>query len=238
MRMQRERFVFGMLLIQGLLCSMALAQDALEPEGGILNSDEMEWSYAEKVRDKLLKQEEAYFGARVIALPSFESEWVLTLTTEYDGKNKIHYVLEYAEAGKSLWDSEKNWKAIPVKRLKVKLDNKIAGEVEDVWRGMLRQVRYPESEPESLDGTSYHFSRAVPNLAGGRPNPEGGFESGQVSSPDPDSVCGKFVKLAEDLRGYVLKEAELRENFSPQLRDDLRQLRKKLDQHQRQDMKN
>ena len=78
---------------------------------------------------------------------------------------------------------------------------------------MLRTVRYPDKDREGLDGETYHFSRAVPLLEGGRPFPLGGFEQGQVWSPNEGSLADDLVAIGELLKDYSLAQPAARDKL-------------------------
>src|SRR5947209_8732059 len=94
--------VLAMQLALGLSAS---AQDHLEPEEGLLAADDLHWNYAKRIRDVLLKDAASDYQARMVCLPSFEPEWVVTVVRE-DGPRRDdpgHYFVEYVAVDKQLW---------------------------------------------------------------------------------------------------------------------------------------
>jgi hypothetical protein len=68
------RIIFAVLAILSTHCSTVLAQNHLEPEEGILNSDEEDWNYAEKLHAILMKDAPFYHLARMVCVPSDHPE--------------------------------------------------------------------------------------------------------------------------------------------------------------------
>ncbi len=81
---------------------------------------------------------------------------------------------------------------------------------------MLRAVRYPDAFRIRADGVTYHFSRSV-GLGGDDPRVVGGWETGQIWTPDPTSLTGRLASLGEAMREFVTvpqeKRADLREKI-------------------------
>ena len=205
--------VLAMQLAPGL---PALAQDHLEPEDSLLAADELDWDYARKVRDVLLKDTASHSLARMVCLPSFQPEWAVSVVRE-DGPGRndpINYFVEYVVVDKPLWPPGNNASQnAKVKTFRAELDFETAGALSAIWGRMLRSVHYPE-EPHIgvLDGEGYHFSGFIPaNARGG--GASGAFNAapeqpgqGQIWSPDEDSVCGRLVAIGEELKSYALTQ--------------------------------
>ena len=223
MRQAHVRTILAVLTLISALSPSARAQDHLEPEEGILNADRDDWNYATKLRRMLMKDAAFYYVARMICLPSSDPEWVVTLAVEDNDVltpgDKVAYVVQYVGAEKNLWDQKKKkWRDIGVKKAQASLDKETAEAIQDVWRLMLRTVKYPEKDRDSLDGTTYHFSRAVALLRDGRPNPHGGFEQGQIDNPPANSLAGELATIGEELRNYALARNEEREKLQLEIR--------------------
>src|SRR5947209_8520661 len=93
---------YGTLVLAAQLafCLSASAQEHLEPEEVILNKPEWEWKYAKRLREVLLKDAAHYHLARVVCLPAFEPEWVVTVVRK-DGEDfdaPHSYFVEYVGA--------------------------------------------------------------------------------------------------------------------------------------------
>jgi hypothetical protein len=223
------RIIIAVLAILSTHCSAVLAQNHLEPEEGILNSDEEDWNYAEKLHAILMKDAPFYHLARMVCIPSNHPEWVVTLVRDDEAPGEQSaYLVELAVVEKSLWN-EKNFRAVKVKKSRARFDRKTAEAVQEVWRLMLRTVRYPDKDRNGLDGESYHFSRAVPLIDRGRPFPLGGFEQGQVWSPDDETLAGELVAIGELMRQYPVARPEARDKLRSEILAKSNGLRAKLD---------
>src|ERR1700722_8498605 len=99
------RYAVLVVAMQLILGPSASAQDHLEPEAGILNTPVFHWDYSKRLRDVLLKDASSYHLARMVCLPSFETEWVVTLVRE-DGEDLDDpqtYFVEYVGAESKLF---------------------------------------------------------------------------------------------------------------------------------------
>jgi hypothetical protein len=208
------------------------AQDHLEPEEGILEMDEDSWDYSKRLRTILLKDAATYHLARMVWLPSFAPESVVTVVRHDEGfltpDDQLTYFVEYAVVEKPLWGAE-NVRAVKVKKSRANLDRKTAEAVQEVWRLMLRTVRYPDKHRDGLDGETYRFSRGVPLLDRGRPSLVGGFEHGQIWTPDAGSMTRELVAIGESLKNYALARPEEKDNLRAEILAKSNRLRIKLE---------
>ena len=210
------------------------AQDHLEPEEGILNMEQEIWDYTKRVRTILLKDDVTYYHlARMVCLPSFAPESVVTVVRHDEGfltpDDQLTYFVEYAAVEKSLWGPGP-FDDVKVKKSRAHIDRKTAEAVQEVWRAMLRTVRYPDKERHGLDGDNYCFSRAVPLLDRGRPSPlVGGFEHGQIWTPDDGSMTSELVAIGELLKNYALGRPEERDKLRPEILAKSNLLKARLD---------
>jgi hypothetical protein len=214
----------------------ASAQDHLEPEAGILNTPDSHWDYAKRLRDILLKDAASYHLARMVCLPSFETEWVVTVVREdaKDPDDPQIYFVDYVGAESKLFRT-KDSDEIKVRKARAVLDADTAEFLNTTWRRMLRRTRYPKEFGLGADGVTYHFSRFVPMIDRGRNDPEAGWEQGTTWSPDEDSLCGELVAIGEALKDYALAQAEDRQKLGSVIRDRTIRLRVKLDRPARND---
>lgn len=224
------RYATLLLAAQFALCLTASAQDHLEPEEGTLNQPEWRWDYARKLREVLLKDAGNYHLARMICLPSFEPEWVVTVVREepkdIDGPHT--YYVECVIAGRKLF-RRKDSRGVDVKKARAPLDGETAESLNQVWRRMLRTTRYPKEPRLGADGTNYHFSRFLPLFDRGRPDPLGGWEQGKTWSPDEESPCGGIVAIGEQLKAYAQARPEDRDMIRREIRDRVQKLGAGLD---------
>jgi hypothetical protein len=87
-----------------------------------------------------------------------------------------------------------DFRDIAVEQMQRWLPKQTVDQISDIWKRMLREIRYPEKGRFGKDGTTYYF--AVKE--------NGGVSmTGMVWSPDKPSRTDQLVQLAEMLRGYV-----------------------------------
>jgi hypothetical protein len=214
----------------------SLGQDHLEPERGILNTPDFGWDYSKRLREVLLKNAANHHLARMVCLPSFEPEWMVTVVRE-DGEDfdaPHTYYVEYVGAESKLFRT-KDSDDIKVKRSRAALDPDTAEFLNMTWRRMLRRTRYPKEPRLGADGVGYHFSRSVPMIDRGGNDPLAGWEHGTIWSPDEDSRCGDLVAIGEALRDYALAKPEDRQKLGTAFRDKTTRLRVKLDGPRREE---
>ncbi len=219
--------VLAMQLIPGPSTS---AQDHLAPEAGILNTPSFHWDYSKRLRDVLLKDAASYHLARMVCLPSFETEWVVTVVREdgADLDDPRTYFVEYVGAESKLFRTEDS-QDIKVRKARAAIDPDTAEFLNTTWRRMLRRTRYPKEPRLGADGVSYHFSRFVPLIDRGRNDPRAGWEQGTIWSPDEDSLCGELVAIGEGLKDYALAQQEDRQKLGSVIREKTIRLSVKLD---------
>lgn len=182
------------------------AQSHLVPESSIWDAPGYKWRYAEKLRATLLKDAPHYYLARMICLPAFDKEWVVSVVAEDEHQpflqDKGTYVVEYAVVEKQLWE-EKEFRRVKVTRSRVRLDTPTVVAVSEAWALLLQDTRYPDDGGDrGTDQDSYHFARAIPNNRikfGGND----GFEQGYITSPNEDSLPHQLVSIGEELRKYA-----------------------------------
>jgi hypothetical protein len=212
------------------LCLTASAQDHLEPAKGILNQPEWEWSHAQRIREVLLKDAADYHLARMICLPAFHPEWVVTVVRaeakDFDAPHS--YYVEYVGLEKSLFRL-KDFQGVTVKQSRAPLDHETAESLNKTWRRMLRTTRYPKEPRLGADGVTYHFSRFLPMIDRGQDDPLAGWEQGTIWSPDEESQCGELVAIGERLKAYAQARPERRERVRRDIRERVDKLRVRLD---------
>ena len=114
----------------------------------------------------------------MICLPSFEEEWVVTVVREdpedLDGPHT--YYVECVVAERKLFPPKKS-QGVKAKKTRAPIDGETAESLNRVW-AMLRTPRHPKKAGLGADGVDYHFSRFLPLIDCGRPDPVGGWEEG------------------------------------------------------------
>jgi len=228
MRLPRVRFTVRRVMVAvAILTSPALsasAQDHLIPERGTINEDITD--HVRSLRRALLKDDHFNpYRARVFCIPSFKPAWVITLVCEGEGADLAFFV-EYAEfdgraGGGGIEEAE-------VRRVRTPLVRETAETVQMVWLTMLRGVRYPRKPTAGADGATYHFSRFV-RLLSEDPLAPAGWEAGQTWAPDPASLTGRLVALAEALRAYSLAPREERDKLQKRILQEAVSFKSDLD---------
>ena len=145
--------------------------------------------------------------AVLVCLPSFRSEWALSVV----GERKAGYWVVLVQTHESLWSSTRFWystegdPAIPsppsVNTYRRELAADLGGGVCDIWNHVLSLTRYPQRPWYGCDGVIYHFTYA---RRGTNAIPE---RSGKTWSPAEDSVPGKIVGLSHALGDYAKDSA-------------------------------
>jgi hypothetical protein len=211
-------------------CLAATAQDRLEPEASGLNATDLDWNYFREIRTVLLKHAAEDHLARMICLPAFEPEWVVTVVREdrEDDAAPHTYFVEYVRAEKRLYPP-RNARDVPVQRSRAALDPETAESLNRAWRRMLRAPRYPQEARIGADGEDYHFSRSVPMFDQGKPDLLAGEEQGKIWSPDEDSLCGELVSIGEALKSYAQAQPEDRQKVRSEIQTRVKRLTTKLD---------
>lgn len=224
------RYATLVLATQFALCLTASAQDHLEPEEGTLNQPQWRWNYAQRIREVLLKDAADYHVARMVCLPSFEPEWVVTVVREEaeDLDAPHSYYVEYVIAEKKLFPP-KDSQGVTGKKSRASLDRETAESLNRIWRRMLRTTRYPEEPRLGADGVDYRFSRFLALLDRGQPEPLPGWEQGMIWTPDAESLCGELVAIGERLKAYVLARPEDREKIGREIREKAAKLGARLE---------
>ena len=227
------RYAILILAAQFTLGLTASAQEHLEPEEGMLNQPEWECDYGHRLREVLLKDAASEHLARMVCLPAFQPEWVVTVVREepkdLDGPHT--YYVECVVAERKLFPPKKS-QGVMAKKARAPLDGKTAESLNQVWRRMLRTPRYPKEPGLGADGVDYHFSRFLPLIDCGRPDPLGGWEEGAIWSPDEESSCGQLVAIGERLKSYAQARPEDRERVRREIRERVDKLGARLDRAQ------
>jgi hypothetical protein len=203
----------------------ASAQNHLEPEEGILNELEFRWEHRKRIREVLLKGAAFYHVARMVCIPAFRPEWVVTVVQEEaeDADTPDSYYVEYVAVDKKLFPPNANEK-LTVKKERAVLARETAEALNTTWRRILRSTRYSRNPRIGADGVGYHFSRGVPLKYR-----DGGFEQGQIWTPVQSSPCGELVAIGEALRDYACAKPDKRDEARTVLRTRIEQLRASLD---------
>jgi hypothetical protein len=205
------------LLIFSYSCmSTGHAQDHLEPEEGSLAEYDFEFEFYLNIKKYLVRDTDSKYAARMICLPSFSPEWVITLR---EAPDRGEWSLELNVAEEQFWTA-KHHDRIRITKKTLPIDKTIAEKISRVWLAMLRSVRYPSaSGDDAVDGVEYHFSRSMPPT---------GVLAGQIwsASEDPpqSSLTERLIHIGNNMRQYVECSQERRQSTASLLAKQLDEL--------------
>jgi hypothetical protein len=178
----------------------------LNPTDSALASYDFEFEYKSALRKVLFKDgtDKPYF--RAVSIPSFFSEWVLTVDEPTAGGAKV----EVVEATKPVYKADRNYRTPPIKKNLSSIDADLARMLRAALERMLLEVR-PCAHLDGLegnDGNTYEFSAFVLTR---------GVLSGETWSPNEETRAARLVSIVNLL--YRLTHAKPEEET--QLRQDL-----------------
>jgi hypothetical protein len=216
-----RRWLMSAIPIIASVGSHASAQDYLEPERGSVNDSQASLDYYLRLHKALLKDAAFHYRARVICEPAFRPRWVVSLVCDAghlvgDGKNHSAFFIEYRTL---VAGADGSFETARVQKATAPVDQEAAEAIQGLWLRMLRAVRHPDDPRTGADGVTYHFSRFIP-LGLDDPLAPGGWEAGQIWTPDPNSTNGRLASISEVMRDFAMapqeKRAGLRERILKQ----------------------
>lgn len=162
--------------------------DCLEPEEGYLVSYAYAANYYPKLRELLYAGLGDSPVARVVVLPSFAPEYVISI----DQKARTYY-LTYRVCQTSLWSAlAKKGKQVAVDTKTVELSQELATAVARLFNAAVDQTKYPEPIPSmNSDGTTFTFSTFRMGI---------GLRGGKTWSPQDGTHMGALVALVSHLQ--------------------------------------
>ncbi|WP_435005382.1 hypothetical protein P12x_003270 [Tundrisphaera lichenicola] len=204
---------------------IALAQDHLEPEVGIMYADKTSYEYCQNLNELFFSKSPSDYLARMFCRPGFgKPQWCVTV---YKDK-KQNCVVEFIVAEKSI-DHKKDSLSIKVKRESQPIDLETAQIVQVVFRQMLRGVRYSDQEKQAGDGDEFNFSRNVLGWDGFDQKlgePPLGSEQGLIYDPEVGSLTEKLVKIGDELKRFATTASnnEARNTIRAEIRRQAKEL--------------
>ena len=167
----------------------------LEPKRGLAGTEGFD--YDQVVRERVLGPALGRSAFHVVCLPAFAAEWSVRLLAPEAGTARVY--LRRAE--RNLWyaGTDRNrGEPVEVRSTLAGLSAATAELLQRVWIGMLEKTREPDHPMPGFDGVIYWFT----STRSGRDD-----VSGEIWSPPEDSLCGRLVTLADDLRAFVEAKA-------------------------------
>ena len=164
-------------------------EDHLLPTGDFFNLYSHERDYYPYVYKHLFKDLSDTPLARVITLPSFSPESVLSI--ENVDREKENYKLIYVIGKESIW-YKKNRNTLDVTRYEEPIDTALVRIIRRVFKAATTQVKYlsDDSWGAGLDGVTYIFTTFVVGQ---------GNRSGEVWSPDEGTKMIQLIEFAQAL---------------------------------------
>jgi hypothetical protein len=159
--------------------------DHLEPTEGYFNMYGHHYDYYPFIYKHLIKGLSYNTVARIVTLPSFSPENVLSIETT---DNRKSYKVIYKICKKSIWYSDNRDKTNVIKYEK-EVDSAIVNLIEKVFDKALLQTKYYEDFRMGLDGVNYIFSSKI--------------KAGQVWSPKEGTKMNDLVELGELLIAFA-----------------------------------
>lgn len=180
-------FVLTFLILASL--SAFGQEDHLLPTGDFFNLYSHERDYYPYVYKHLFKDLSDTPLARVITLPSFSPESVLSV--ENVDRGKASYKLIYIIGKESIW-YKKNRNTLDVTRYEEPIDTILVNIIRSVFKEATAQVKYlsDDSWSAGLDGVTYIFTTFVVGQ---------GNRSGEVWSPDEGTKMNQLIEFAQAL---------------------------------------
>lgn len=219
------RITLGSLLMFSVITQAQ--DDHLIPARGIFSytSTSALDNYYQTVARSLTSGVERSMGSgnlRIIVLPSFEKEWLLQINFFDTEKDECPIViLSLPERRVSSGDLLSVVKNELVKKC---IDKKLAGEVSQAVKLVMKETRYSQNVSSGLDGTTYYFSSFVDGL---------GVVDATTWSPPENTKMNCLVNLARSLKEYVLSK----EDDTSDIKKFLKSLKRKQRKESRQGIK-
>jgi hypothetical protein len=179
----RQILTYGLLFVS--FCSFGQS-DRLLPVRDYFNNFEHERDYYPHVFNYLIDGLSLTPTARVVILPSFSEEHVISIEKLDHEKD---FSLIYKKCKESIWYS-KNRTKILTETHKIPIDSSFAILMGKVFTKATIEVRYPTEPQWGLDGTTYIMSTYVP---------EYGIQTGETWSPKEGTRMGQLVDISYKL---------------------------------------
>ncbi|GAA4455538.1 hypothetical protein GCM10023189_23430 [Nibrella saemangeumensis] len=165
----------------------APADDHLEPEAGYFADFNFKHDYYPHIRNYLLKNLSQNPVARVLVLPTFAPEYVISVEKD---KRWDNYFLVCAEAQENIYQKPgKEGIQVTVRRIQIAKD--LALQLNKLFMTAIGQVSYRRNQAWGVDGTTFHFTA----YAVGE-----GVRSGYTWSPQRGSRMHDLVQVVQLLQ--------------------------------------
>jgi hypothetical protein len=183
----RNLFLFGCCCFYVLSAQAQQAEDHLQPSQGYFFSYSYAASYYPKVQQALYAGLSASPLARVVVLPSFAPEYVVSI----DQKGPKYY-LTYQVCQASLWAAlQQRGKQVAIATKAVEVSQELATVIQQTFNTAIAQTKYPKPITQiRSDGTTFVFSAMQRGI---------GLQGGETWSPSAGNM-GALVTLVDHLK--------------------------------------
>ncbi len=180
--------------------------------------------YTDLLRSRL--KLDSPFLAKMVVKPSFSGEYAVRLLESKD-KNPLdtsnQFFLTYSAASKNIWYSmpenndKKQQQKVSVATTTVEIPEALAVRIQQLWKRMLFQTRYFETNAAIADGVTYEFGIW--------------YHYGEAHSPQERKSPLLFIELGESLITYCKAAPAERPAAAKEIENKAAQLEKYLKKH-------
>jgi hypothetical protein len=163
-------------------------EDHLIPEEGLFSTASFTDKYFISVKNCLFPGLNFDTQARLIVLPSFSNEYVLSV----DKKGNKSY-LTYRVADEQIWQSKN--RNVRYKELEIPVDDELASDLQNLLSLAISKTKYSNNSVSGCDGTDYYFSTFILGE---------GVKCGKAWSPNTERIS-ELVVIFDWLRECALK---------------------------------
>jgi hypothetical protein len=173
--------LISIVVLIGLCLSSKAQSDNLQPEKGFFSESNLQFSYSLAVKKVLCDSLTAQTDLRIIVLPSFLPEYLISLDTK-DGKTYLTYRI----AKQQIWNISKPNDQIKSNNYKIEFDSSISKKIHELFVLAISQAKF-DNPSDGLDGTKYFFLTFENGF---------GLIGGQTWSPKTEKLSG-LVAIAD-----------------------------------------
>ncbi|MEM6524696.1 MAG: hypothetical protein AAF693_12915 [Bacteroidota bacterium] len=175
------------------LSLMKVESDFLEPVDSYFNLRDHEFDYYQNIKSLLLVNLSESPLARMIVLPSFEREYVISI----DEKDNV-YSLNFVIASSSIWHTQKSETISPISTSKI-IPCELAEKIQQLFELSINNARYVKGGGAGVDGTTYFFSTTT----------KGFTRTAQKWSPYEGTKIFELIELAESMINAEVDQEKL-----------------------------
>jgi hypothetical protein len=166
--------------------------------------------YESLLNEILLRNSEHVPFVRMICLPSFEREWVVTIEEPKGDSANVQYLI----VKRPIWRDPRP-REIETNIAVAQISKSTARKIKLAWIAMLSNRSYMEPRGIGLDGVSYRFATFALKL---------GVLTREAWSPGREEPSSRLVELGEMLRDFARMEAKDRAEFETSINQKVEDL--------------